>query len=380
MPEPAAAPARRPGRWRWPALLVAGLGIGLSVSCTHLGYYAQSLVGGAKVLAKRRDVAKVIADESTPEALRRQLEAAQRMRDFAVTDLGLPDNESYRTYVALDRPYAVWNVVAAPELSLEPKTWCFAIAGCVAYRGYFSEQRAEKFADKLRRGGFDVDVGGVAAYSTAGWFADPLLSTFIERSDAFLAGLIFHELAHEVVYVKNDSTFNESFAMTVEQEGAVRWLAERGLEEEMASYRRFKSWERQFTELVFAYRGRLADIFAAPESDEWKRRRKAETFAELRAAYEETKAGWGGYAGFDGWFSGDVDNADLALIGVYHQMVPAFEELLERQGGRLEPFYGAVRELAALAPAERARRLQALLPAKQGASPETPGLRGPDGR
>lgn len=360
----AAPVARRPHARRRRALLLIAivLGLGLLVSCTHLGYYTQSLVGGAKVLSKRRPVEKVIADATTSSELRHQLELTQRMRDFAVTDLLLPDNKSYRKYSDLGRPYAVWNVVAAPELSVVPRTWCFLVAGCVAYRGYFSERRAERFAGKLRDRGYDVDVGGVAAYSTAGWFADPLLNTFIDRSEPYLAGLIFHELAHQQVYIKDGSTFNESFAMAVEEEGTLRWLAARELHGEIESYRLLKKWEKQFSELVFEYRDRLAEVFASQEPDEWKRRGKAATFEDLRAAYEELKQSWGGYAGFDGWFARDLNNARLALIGVYHQQVPAFLALLDRHDGQLEPFYEAVRELAALEPVERTRRMEALTP------------------
>lgn len=361
----------------WRRSLVAAavvVGAGVVASCTHLGYYAQSLVGGAKVLLERRPVAKVISDPATAPELRRQLELAVEMRAFAVSDLALPDNESYLTYVALERPYAMWNVVAAPELSIEPATWCFLITGCVAYRGYFSERRAERFAGKLRRRGYDVDVDGVAAYSTAGWFADPLLSTFIERPEPYLAGLLFHELAHQQLFIQDDTTFNESFAMAVEEIGAVRWLEMRGLGDRVASYRLVRSWEKEFTELVMTYRNRLDGIYRSDEPAEWKRDRKAETLAELRAAYDRLKASWGGYDGFDGWFEHDLNNARLALIGVYHQLVPAFLELLERHDGDLVAFYAAAAEIAALPAEERWQRMAELAP------DDTPPLPGaPDG-
>lgn len=356
------------------------VGVGLTVavvgvaSCTHVGYYTRSLVGGAKVLLERRPVAKVLSDPTTSRELRRQLELAVEMRSFAISDLALPDNESYLTYVELDRPYAMWNVVAAPELSVEPKTWCFLIVGCVAYRGYFSERRGERFALELRRRGYDVDVDGVAAYSTAGWFADPLLSTFIGHPEPHLAGLIFHELAHQQLYIQDDTTFNESFAMTVEEAGAVRWLEARGLDDEIASYRLVKSWEKGFTELVMDYRDRLDAIYRTESPDEWKRQQKARTLAELRAAYEELKVSWGGYDGFDGWFERDLNNARLALIGVYHQLVPAFLELLERHGGDLAAFYAAAAEIAALPAGERWQRMAELAP---GDTPPFPGA--PDG-
>lgn len=345
------------------AMLAAGLvALLLLASCTHLGYYTRSLVGGAKVLLERRPVAKVLSDPETPAELARQLELAVEMRSFAVTDLALPDNDSYLTYAALDRPYAMWNVVAAPELSIEPKAWCFLIVGCVAYRGYFSERGAERFAGKLRRRGFDVDVSGVAAYSTAGWFADPLLSTFIERPEPHLAGLIFHELAHQQLFIDDDTTFNESFAMAVEEAGAVRWLEARGLADQIASYELVKRWEKEFTELVLTYRNRLDEIYRAERSEAWKRQQKAATLSELHREYEQLKTSWGGYAGFDGWFEQDLNNARLALIGVYHQLVPAFLELLERHGGDLGAFYAAAADIAARPADERWRRMAELAP------------------
>ena len=348
--------AARPRRLRW-ALGIVAAGVVLSVSCTNVGYYSQSLWGGAKVLAKRRPVERMIADPETSPELRETLELALEMRRFAVTDLLLPDNESYRKYASLDREYAMWNVVAAEELSIEPETWCFLIAGCVAYRGYFNPRRADRFAESMRSRGYDVDVGGVAAYSTVGWFADPLLSTFIERPEAHLAGLIFHELAHQKVFIKDDTTFNESFAMAMEEHGALRWLESRGLHDRIESYRLVKRWGREFADLIAGYRQQLADVYAAEASDAWKRQRKAEILDALRAEYQEMKSGWGDYAGFDGWFGRELNNARLALIGVYHELVPAFHAMLEAHGGRLEPFYAEVTEIAALEFEERRRRL-----------------------
>jgi predicted aminopeptidase len=353
-------PSKRRRRLRWPILLLVLLGLVGLVSCTHVGYYAHSVWGGAKVLAKRKPVDRLIADESTPEDLRQRLRLTVEMREFAVERLGLPDNDSYRSYSDLERPYALWNVVAAPELSVDAKSWCFLFAGCVSYRGYFSEARAEKFAGKMRRDGYDVDVGGVTAYSTIGWFADPLLSTFIERPEPYLAGLIFHELAHQVAYVEGDSTFNESFAMAVEEEGAERWLTHRGLHDQIESYRLYKRWEKEFAELALSYRERLEEAYAADEPEDWKREQKARILDELRSAYSGLKESWGGYAGFDGWFDRDVNNARLALIGVYHELIPGFLALLETHGGDLESFYAAVEELAKLDRDVRHTRLEGL--------------------
>ena len=346
------------GARRWFLVLSGtGLVLVLLMSCTHLGYYSQSVWGGAGILTKRQPVAALIEDQQTPANLRERLALALEMREFAVSELGLADNASYRSYSELDRPYVLWNVVASPELSIVPKTWCFLVVGCVAYRGYFSEQRAHAFADRLRREGYDVDVGGVAAYSTIGWFADPLLSTFINQPEPQLAGMLFHELAHQRAFVKGDTTFNESFAMAVEQEGAMRWLAHRGRPEQIEAYRLTKERQRQFSELVLAHRERLAEAFAAEESDEWKRRRKADVLADLETEYEALKLRWDGYAGFDGWFERGLNNARLALVGAYHQLLPAFLSLLRTHDGQFEPFYAEVDEIAALDFDTRRRRL-----------------------
>jgi predicted aminopeptidase len=336
------------------------LALAILASCSNLGYYSQSLWGGAKVLAKRQSVERLIADEETPPELRETLSLALEMRDFAVSDLGLPENASYRKYSDLGRPYAMWNVVAAPELSVAPETWCFLIAGCVAYRGYFSEDRARRFGEKMSAQGYDVDVGGVAAYSTIGWFADPLLNTFVGRPEPYLAGLIFHELAHQQVFIKGDTTFNESFAMAVEEAGALRWLAHRDLDDQVESFRQVKRWEEEFSELMLSFRERLAEAYASDHPDEWKRSRKRDVFDELEADYGKLKESWGGYNGFDGWFGRDLNNARLALIGVYHQLVPGFLALLERHEGEFSAFFAEVEEIAKLPIAERHARLEAL--------------------
>jgi len=329
-----AKPRRLGRRWAWVSILAA---LAVLASCSNLGYYSQSLWGGASVLVKRKSVERLIADEQTSPEMREKLSRALEIRDFAVMNLALPDNASYRKFSDLERPYAVWNVVAAPELSIVPERWCFLIAGCVAYRGYFSEQRARRFGEKMSARGFDVDVGGVAAYSTVGWFADPLLSTFIDRPEPHLAGLLFHELAHQQVFIKGDTMFNESFAMAVEEEGALRWLAHRGLDEQMDAYRQV-------------------------QPDEWKRSRKREILDDLEASYAELKAGWGGYAGFDGWFGRDLNNARLALIGVYHELVPAFLALLADHDSALEPFYTEVERISKMPLAERHALLESYLP------------------
>jgi predicted aminopeptidase len=256
----------------------------------------------------------------------------------------------------------VWNVVAAPALSVEPMTWCFPIAGCVSYRGYFSRSRAERFAEKLRGRGLDVAVEGVAAYSTLGWFRDPVLSTFVDWPSPDLASLIFHELAHQRLYIKGDTVFNESFASVIEREGLTRYLRREGDQAALASWQTDHDRQRQFAELVLEHRERLRDLYASSIATQEKLRRKSEVFDDLGRAYEDLKASWGGYAGYDRWFDRQLNNANLASVGAYDRWVPAFESMLEDAGGNLAAFYDDVRALGEMTPEARRQRLAEVTP------------------
>lgn len=345
--------------------LVAVVSVALS-GCSNLGYTAGSLWGGMRMLSGREKIVKLLEDESLDPELRERLGLVLEIRDFATAELDLPENASYRKFKRLDRRYASWVVVAAPELSVTPLTWCFPVAGCVSYRGYFSEEKARQFADGLAAEGYDVSFGGVAAFSTLGWAADPVLDTFIRWPEADLAGLVFHELSHQVVYVKDDTTFNESFATAVEIEGVRRWLAGRG-DAEASEYEARHRSEREVGALVAATRSALAEVYAEDGDDAWKRRRKEEILDGLRADYSELRATRGGDATWDAWFGEGLNNARLASLGAYEDLVPAFRELLSSVGGSMPAFYAAARELADLAPEERRRRLAGLHP---GEAPE----------
>ena len=326
--------------------------------CAGPAYYAQAISGQLEILAKRRPVEEVLNDPATPAQTRHQLELVQRLRDFASRELLLPDNRSYRTYADLERPFAVWNVFATPELSLEPKRWCFLVAGCVPYRGYFARDKAEQFAASLEQKGYDIYVGGVLAYSTLGWFNDPLLNTFIQRPEADLAGLLFHELAHQKIYVSGDSAFNESFATVIELEGVKRWFEQAGNAKEAEAYRLKIQRREEFTALVLKYRARLKEIYDSTLSDAEKRAAKARVFEALRDDYTKLRTSWNGYATFDNWFKQDLNNAHLAAIGLYSQYVAVFQTLLAQHGGDLATFYHEVERLAQLPPDERAVVLQ----------------------
>ncbi|MGE5240638.1 MAG: aminopeptidase [Bacteroidota bacterium] len=330
-------------------------------ACASPAYYLQAVSGEVQILAQRRPIREVLDDPATPPQTRKQLELVLHLREFASRELLLPDNRSYRSYVDLRRPYAAWNVFAAPELSLEPKTWCFIVAGCVPYRGYFARAAAERYAAALRQKGYDVYVGGVLAFSTLGWFNDPLLNTFLDRPEAELAGLLFHELAHQKIYVGGDTSFNESFATAVELEGVKRWYELHGTPEQAEAYRRKLQRRDEFAELVLKHRARLAEIYASNLSDTDKRAAKAREFAELRQDYAALKAAWGGDATYDGWFAGDLNNAKLIAVGLYTQYVPAFQRLLAQQGDDLAAFYRAVDRLAHLPQTQRDAALRELL-------------------
>ncbi|MDX1433887.1 MAG: aminopeptidase [Gammaproteobacteria bacterium] len=340
--------------------------------CTTLGYYAQSIGGHFAVVAKRRDIDAMVADPATPADLRARLERAAAMREFARRELDLPDGGSFHSYADLGRPFVVWNVVAAPELDLTPRRWCFPVAGCVSYRGYFDEESAHAFAADLAAEGLDVAVSGARAYSTLGWFDDPLLNTVVYAPDYRLAGIIFHELAHQRLYVAGDSAFNESYAVTVEREGVRRWLASQGTGEDAIAYRTDEARREAFLSLTLGARERLENLYASDLDDDAKRAAKREIFAALGEDYRALKERWGGYAGYDRWFEDGLNNAKLALVETYNAHVAAFERLLAREGGDMHAFHEAARALAGL---DREQREQALArlasgqPSSRGSAP-----------
>jgi predicted aminopeptidase len=360
----ATQPERAGRRWTVRVLAAAVL-LAAIASCSNMPYYLQSVRGQLDIWSRQHDIDSVIASPDTPEKLRSQLQTVLEIREFASTELALPDNASYRIYANLERPYVVWNVFAAPEFSIQPHQWCFPIAGCVSYRGYFDKTEAERFAARLAAQGFDVFVGGVPAYSLLGYFPDPVLNTFIHYPVPLLARLIFHELAHQVVYVKDDTVFNESFAVAVEQEGLRRWIERHGTSEDMAVYTTLEARRAQFGHFIEAYRNQLDALYRTNLAPEILRERKAETFAQMRTDYEKLKSSWGGFAGFDRFMEQGPNNALLASIAIYSKRVPAFQALLAQHDGDLKRFYGAVRQLARMDKTERTAALEALAPAPQ---------------
>jgi predicted aminopeptidase len=310
------------------------------------------------ILRKRQPISELVEDPDTPAALRKKLQFILSVRAFAEKKLQLAVNDHYLSYVALDRPYVVWNVFAAPEFSLTPKTWCFPIVGCVAYRGYFAEEDARRFGDSLKQEGYDVFIGGAIAYSTLGWFEDPVLSTFLYLSEPDTAALIFHELAHGVLYVRDDTAFNESFATAVEQEGLRRWQASANDPNSYEKWLRKHRQRRKFTNLVSTYRARLQEVYESNLSLTAKRKQKAAVFTQMRSEFSNLKSDHGGMAAYDTWFNYPLNNAQLISVSTYHNWVPAFSRMLSESGGDLEKFYQKCRQLAENDPPERNRILE----------------------
>ena len=325
--------------------------------CSTLQYYGQAIAGQFEIITRASPVTDELDDPSLPPATRARLRQAVAIRDFASRELGLPDNSSYRRYADLGRSYVLWNVVAADEFSVKAKESCFPVAGCVAYRGFYAESGARDYAAALARDGEDVFVYGVPAYSTLGWFSDPLLNTFIAYPPTELARLLFHELAHQLVYVPGDSAFNESFAVAVEDEGVRRWIAERGSEADRQAYEAMQERRRGFNGLVLGYQARLAALYASGMDRARMREAKREAFAQMKQSYVALRESWHGWSGYDHWFAQDLNNAHLASVATYTQWVGAFRGMIARAGGRLPEFYDAVRALARLDPAKRDAQL-----------------------
>lgn len=333
----------------------------LTVSgCSSLGYYMDLMAGHNELVEQQKPVSEILASKETRPELRELLETSQNIRDFASKKLHLPENGSYRSYADLKRPYAVWNVVAAKEFSVKAKKWCFLVVGCLSYRGYFTRAEAAAYADALKKEGYDVYVAGANAYSTLGWFDDPLLNTMMYKSEARRAGIIFHELAHQVLYIDDDSAFNEAFATAVEQEGIRRWLATKGKKESYQKYLVNKKRDGELNALLKQTREELKAVYARKMSDEEKRVAKQQVFADMQYKYQQLKKSWQGYNAYDKWMQQDLNNAHLLLISTYHDLVPMFQAILRRENNDMKKFYHAVEELGELEKAQRAEKLNNL--------------------
>jgi predicted aminopeptidase len=335
-----------------PNLILSGFAAIALAGCSTAEYYWQGISGQLDLLGRAQPIAEVLQATHDP-AVKRKLERVLAIREFATRELHLPDNASYKRYSDLGRRFVLWNVFATPALSLTPRQWCFPIAGCVNYRGYFAEGDARLEAGRLASEGDDVYIGGVPAYSTLGYFADPLPSSFLRYPDTEIARLIFHELAHQVAYARDDTVFNESFAVAVEEEGVRRWLAAQhdpDLDKQFATSGRYRDG---FRKLVERTRARLIALYASNAAQAEKLTAKAAAFDAMRADYAALKSEWGGFAAYDYWFAQGPNNASLASVGLYTQKVPQFQALLAAEGGDLGRMYARVKALAEMPKAER---------------------------
>lgn len=319
-------------------------------------FYSQAATGQLKILAGRTSIDRLVADEQTDAKLKQQLEWVRAIRSYAAGELHLPVGTAYSEFTQLDGEYALWNLIAAPEFSLSPKKWCYPIAGCASYRGYFDKADAQRHAGRLRAEGYDVYLGPVPAYSTLGWFDDPVLSSFVNWTPSRLAGLLFHELAHRRVYIAGDTRFNESFATAVSRIALPDWRRRNGIP---APKQANVAQARRVNGLMVSARKQLQDIYGSNLDDDVKRQRKAETLQRLRRCYREVSAGWTQDEKFARMIE-KTNNATLALVSEYQSQVPAFIQLYKDSGSDWEAFYAAVERLGALPKEERKTRLTAL--------------------
>lgn len=337
-----------------PALLATAVSLG---ACSTLGYYAHLGRGQLALLSARQPIPKLLAEQDQDPTLRRRLQLTLDARRWASPALALPDNGSYTLYADLGRPYVLWNLFATPELSLDPVQHCFPIAGCVAYRGYYREDLAQQAAAELAAQGHDTHVAGVPAYSTLGWFDDPLLNTMLAWGDDQLLETLFHELAHQRLYLPGDTAFNESYASFVGEEGLRRWRQVQGLP---PPARLFAEREQAFVQLLVEARERLRAIYQGDGDDDRKRAAKRLAFERLRLDYEALRRGWDGWRGYDRFFETPLNNARLLPYALYHQHVPAFARLFTEQGRDWSRFHAAAKALSRLSREARDRRLAEL--------------------
>ncbi|HEX7081071.1 MAG TPA: aminopeptidase [Gammaproteobacteria bacterium] len=326
--------------------LVGLLALGSTVVSCAVPFYWQAINGQWELLRKRIPIAEVLADPNQDEHVKAMLGKVPEIRRFAVEELGLPRNESYTTYVDLGRPYVVWNVIATEEFSVYPKRWCYPFTGCVAYRGFFDRDSAERFAKALERDGLDVYLGGATAYSTLGYFADPILNTMIGGGVEHIASILFHELAHQKLYIKDDSALSEAFATAVEEYGTERWLETYGDSQTLELYRMKTLHRAEFAALVQRQQNRLREIFSRRDSPEAMRAAKAEAYELMRDEYEALKEAWGGVSDYDRWFDLELNNAALAAVATYRRWLPTLKFRLQQTGP--ESFYAEMQELATM--------------------------------
>ncbi|MDJ0831958.1 MAG: aminopeptidase [Gammaproteobacteria bacterium] len=354
---------------RFLLLIIASLA--LLSACADLSYYLHSVNGHYDIMNRTRPIPDWMQDASTDPELVEKLSRIARIRDFAMNELALPESNSYTLYADIGRNYVVKNLIAAEEFSIRPYQWCYPVVGCMGYRGYFDEQRLERFRQRLQDQGFDIYVTRVTAYSTLGWFDDPVLNTFIDWPEYRLAGLIFHELAHQQLYVDGDTPFNESFAMAVQHAGVERWLQAKDQTEQLQRYRQYLQNRQQVTSLIESARQDLGRLYQTDKTVESMRQAKQDRLQRLKSDYAELTAGFEVKDGFKYWFDGELNNAKLASVSAYHAQEPAFRARLEQLDGNFPLFYQQVAELSRLPSDQRSACLQGWMLAQAGSEATT---------
>jgi len=347
-------------RKRYIFLVAAVLAVlGCALTGCSVGYYAQAVSGHLRLMSARQPISELLASEDTDPELKQKLQTLVDARVFAYETLGLPKNDSYSTYAATGRDAVTWNVVAVQEFKMQARTWCFPVAGCVSYRGYYDKGDAERYAAKIADEGFDVSVGGASAYSTLGWFDDPVLDTMLRGGDINYVSTLFHELAHQVLYIKDDSSFNEAFASFVEQEGVRIWLRSRNEDARVEGFENYLQRGADFSELLKATRNKLVALYREEGlTDTERRAKKALVFADMQDDYAALKVSWNDYGGYDNWFARDLNNAHLIGVSTYRRLVPAFAAMFKEAGDDLPAFYALAKKVSDLPADERRKRME----------------------
>ena len=314
-------------------------------SCSSIYYYGQSIAGQIEIFNASKPITTLIRNDQLSESEKSKLQMALTIREFASTELQLPDNNSYRKYADLGRNYVVWNVIATPEFSLTPLQSCFLIVGCLSYKGFFSKKDAIEFGDSLKQKGYDIHIAGVTAYSTLGWFDDPVLNSMIRRNNRSLARVIFHELAHQLIYFENDTEFNEAFAETVAIVGVEKWLKSINEPHTLTEFQAELERENQFASLVSNYKEKLNLLYQNQTDPEYLRKEKELLINQMKKDYQTIQTGWKDHDDYGDWFNSEINNAKLAIVLTYKDLIPDFVRVLDNQGSNLGDFYQYISSL-----------------------------------
>jgi len=317
-------------------------------ACSDFGYYWHTSTGHIALMNQRVYIDNILEDPDLDPKFRERLLLVKAIRVFSVETLALPESGSYNNYVQLDRAYALQNLFAAAEFSTDLYLWCYPIVGCAGYRGYYDAEMLASYVEQLKAQNFDTYVGNVPAYSTLGWFDDPVLSSFIYWPDYRLAGLLFHELSHQRIYIKNDTQFNESLAVAVQQAGTELWLKTSQHGQQLEEYRRWIEYQGEVITLIKETRETLAELYRSDDDEVSMREQKQLILAGSRDNYAALALRLNYRDGFANWFAGNLNNARLGSVSAYHAQTPAFLAILKAQNYDFEAFFKTVESISKL--------------------------------